>query len=440
MISGIPDWTGLLLTTADGHVYRPGVDASTVRHYRQCMSARNGVVQTNVTWQPPGNTAVQLNYTILAHRTRATLGLVRLDIAAHNDTTVQITDLLDGAGAVRSQFDSKGFGESDSIWTSVRPYGIFNVTAHIFSTVRFDGVDPMAISTDIGNPPRVSTNASTIAQHWKVNLMRGDQVTIYKFVGITSSDAFGQSANLIARSSALQARSISWHQLLQEHTTAWDQTWQDSDIVIPGDVELQRAARASLFQILTNLPNTVDLANSVHVGGLTSDSYAGLIFWDADTWIYPAIQALHPEKAATILNYRSRLLGQAFDNARLYGYAGALYPWTSGRFGNCTGTGMCKDYQYHLNTDIAQSLWNYFLQSNNKTWLAETAYPVIRAVADMFAAYVKKNKTTGKYETYLVGEPVRDFSLDQFLSLINRTNLPTSKTTGRLPTRALPNF
>ncbi|PLN76121.1 glycoside hydrolase family 65 protein [Aspergillus taichungensis] len=405
VISGIPDWTGLLLTTADGDVYRPGVDPSRVRHYSQCMSAQNGIVQTNVTWQSPSNATVQLNYTVLAHRTRATLGLVRLDIAAHDDTTVQVTNLLDGAGAVRSQFDSKGFDEGDSIWTSVRPYGIVNVTAHIFSTIRFDGVDSKAISTNIGNPPRVSTNASTIAQHWNVNLKRGDPVTIYKFVGITSSDAFGQIAKAIARSSALQARSIPWNQLLQEHSNAWDQTWADCDILIPGDVELQRAARASLFQILTNLPNTVDLANSIHVGGLTSDSYAGLVFWDADTWIYPAIQALHPQNAVTILKYRSRLLGQAIDNARLYGYAGALYPWTSGRFGNCTGTGMCKDYQYHLNTDIAQSMWNYFLQSNDITWLAETAYPVIRGVADMFAAFVKKNRTTGKYETILVGEP-----------------------------------
>ncbi|PKX99836.1 glycoside hydrolase family 65 protein [Aspergillus campestris IBT 28561] len=405
VISGIPDWTGLLLTTADGNIYRPGVDSSTVRRYRQCMSAQNGIVQTNVTWQPPSNTAFHLNYTILAHRTRATLGLVRLDIAVHDDTTVQVTDLLDGAGAVRSEFESKGFDRGDSIWTSVKPYGISNVTAHIFSTIRFDGVNPDPISTKIGNPPRVSTNASTIAQQWKVDLKRGDQVTIYKFVGIASSDAFGQSASLIARSSALQARSIPWNLLLREHTNAWDQTWNDSDIIIPENVELQRAARASLFQILTNLPNTIELANSIHVGGLTSDSYAGLVFWDADTWIYPAIQALHPQSAVTILKYRSRLLGQAIDNAKLYGYAGALYPWTSGRFGNCTGTGMCKDYQYHLNTDIAQSLWNYFLQSNNLTWLAETAYPVIKGVADMFAAYVKKNQTTGKYETILLGEP-----------------------------------
>lgn len=408
VISGIPDWTGLLLTTADGNIYRPGVDPLTVRRYQQCMSAQNGIVQTNVTWQPPSNTAFQLNYTILAHRTRATLGLVRLDIAVHDDTTVQVTDLLDGAGAVRSEFESKGFDKGDSIWTSVKPYGIPNVTAHIFSTIQFEGVNPEPISTELGNPPRVSTNASTIAQQWKINLKQGDQVTIYKFVGITSSDAFGKSASLIARSSALQARSTPWNLLLREHINAWDQTWNDSDIIIPGDVELQRAVRASLFQILTNLPKTVDLANSIHVGGLTSDSYAGLVFWDSDTWIYPAIQVLHPESASTILKYRSRLLGQAIDNAKLYGYAGALYPWTSGRFGNCTGTGMCKDYQYHLNTDIAQSLWNYFLQSNNRTWLAETAYPVIKSVADMFAAYVKKNRTTGRYETILLGEPVRD--------------------------------
>jgi acyl transferase domain-containing protein len=37
--------------------------------------------------------------------------------------------------------------------------------------------------------------------------------------------------------------------------------------------------------------------------GLSSDSYAGLVFWDAGTWVYPSILALHLSHASTINNY-----------------------------------------------------------------------------------------------------------------------------------------
>ena len=31
--------------------------------------------------------------------------------------------------------------------------------------------------------------------------------------------------------------------------------------------------------------------NSISVGGLASDSYAGLVFWDAEIWMQPGIAA-----------------------------------------------------------------------------------------------------------------------------------------------------
>lgn len=420
VISGIPGWTGLALVTGDGHGYVPGVDKATVKSFYQSLSIRNGIVHTNITWSPSSDhpAQYQLNYTVLAHRTRPNVGIVRLDLEATDDVNCTVIDILDGAGAVRAHFGDKAVELEDNIiWTSVKPWGIENVTAYVFSTVQYQGYDRQteekvqSSRRDATLSPWVSRNLSTVAQSWDLLLKKHQPVTIYKVVGISSSDAFPNRTFSTAKYSALAAKSTGWDELIQEHILAWEKVWESAGIDIPGDQELQTSVRASLFHLLTNLRSPEKdrgaTDNSITVGGLSCDSYAGLVFWDADTWVYPSVLALHPDYATTINNYRARLLPQAVENAKSHGYSGALFPWTSGRFGNCTGTGVCKDYQYHLNTDIALAQWQYYQHTGNTSWLGERGWPLIKNAADMFAAYAVYNGTTDEYETILLGEPVR---------------------------------
>jgi trehalose/maltose hydrolase-like predicted phosphorylase len=95
--------------------------------------------------------------------------------------------------------------------------------------------------------------------------------------------------------------------------------------------------------------------DSISVGGLTSDSYGGQVFWDADVWMQPGLVASHPEAAQRFTNFRVAKYEQAkanietkfsgSQNQTVFSSSAAIYPWTSGRFGNCTATGACWDYQ-----------------------------------------------------------------------------------------------
>ncbi|KUL86777.1 hypothetical protein ZTR_04773 [Talaromyces verruculosus] len=414
VISGIPDWTGLILTTANGQSYQPGVDRKTVKEFYQSLSIRNGIVQTSVNWAPPSigpHTQYQLNYTVFAHRRRPNVGVVRLEVTASDSTTVAITDILDGAGGVRAHFGDKAFEDDNNlIWTSVKPWGVENVTAYVVSSVEIRPRTAYQDSRiDATNSPVVSGNPSTIAQSWKVLLQKDQTLVVSKYVGIASSDGFPRQTFSTAKRAALEAKEASWDKLVSEHLQEWEDTWNAADIIIPGDKQLQTSVRASIFHILTNMPHNIRGPglndNSIMTGGLSSESYAGLIFWDAETWVYPSVLALHPQYAEAVNNYRRRLLPQAIENAQSYGFSGALYPWTSGRYGNCTGTGLCERYQYHLNTDIALAHWQYYQATGDKAWLADNGWPTIKNAADMFAAFVVPNKETGEFDTLLVGEP-----------------------------------
>ncbi len=67
---------------------------------------------------------------------------------------------------------------------------------------------------------------------------------------------------------------------------------------------------------------------SISPAGLSSNDYNGHVFWDAETWMYPALLAQHPGMAAGIDAYRYERLGAA--EAHAYGDripGRARFPW-----------------------------------------------------------------------------------------------------------------
>lgn len=417
VISTLPVWSILGVTDLKSNKsYTVNTTEKEITNWRQSLSLKNGIVKTNLTWKPASSSQYNLSYTVLAHRELASLGVIRLDITATQDSDILIHDILEGDGSMRTIFEDKSIElKPHSIWTSVRPDGIRNVTAYEYSTVRFSRPTQVNDSTRGDFDSIASENNATITQDFRVSLKKNEAFTVYKYVGIASSDAFPNDPLLQAKTTALTAANSGWSTLLSRHNKAWQAVWDEGDIVIPGDDNLQISARATLYHLVANVRQGFEGTglgdNSITVGGLSSDSYAGLVFWDADTWMFPGLEALHPDYASSILNYRQKLHGQAKNNLKeLAKYAGvndsAIYPWTSSRFGNCTSTGPCFDYEYHINIDIAQAQWNHYLSSNDTEWLAESAYPLIRDAANFFIHYVTMNgSTNGTYWTYNLTDP-----------------------------------
>ncbi|KAL7271364.1 alpha,alpha-trehalase ath1 [Rhizina undulata] len=417
VISAIPTWSTIYVSTPDGkYTYSPGVDSEQVVEFYQSLSIKHGTLETKVKWVPEaGQPGYELKFTVIAHRERINLGMMKLEITPEADTDLLITDILDGEGAQRTDFQAKGFENNDLIWTSVRPNGIDYVTAFEYSQLDFgvsskQGLVKEDTRQNAGYRDYVSKANSTISQEYVAEASKGETITVYKYVGISSSDAFPTDAQAVALNAALNAKKTGWGNLVEEHEEAWEALWEDGDVIIHGDQEMMIAVRASLFHLLSNVRSGDEGReigdNSISVGGLSSDSYAGLVFWDADLWMLPGLLAIHPTYASAINNYRFRLLPQAEENAKDYNLSGAVYPWTSSRFGNCTGTGPCVDYEYHLNNDIALVQWHEFLTTGNFTWLKTQGWPIISAIADMWSTRVLKSNQSGEdgleYGMYVV--------------------------------------
>jgi len=172
-----------------------------------------------------------------------------------------------------------------------------------------------------------------------------------------------------ARSLLADAKEMGFDRLLAEQRSAWATRWADADIRIEGDVEMQRAIRFALFELMAHVPNLGEAA--IGPRGVTGDHYRGHVFWDSDVFILPFLAATHPPAARAMLEYRIRRLDAARAAAREGGFAGAWFPWESAQDGRDVtptwvvgGDGLPlrvlnAEHELHIVSDVAWAAATY---------------------------------------------------------------------------------
>lgn len=367
-----------------------------------------------------------------------------------------MVNVIDGFSAVRTDFVESG-QDNGALFSAVRPWGISNVTAYVYTNLTASAGVDLTSRALVNDKPYVHSNESSIAQAVDVKFRANETVRITKFVGAASSDAF-PNPQQTAKQAVSAAMGAGYMGSLQSHVEEWASILLDGSVdsfvdpatgKLPDDDHIlnsQIIAVANTYYLLQNTvgknaikavsgaPVNVD---SISVGGLTSDSYAGLVFWDADVWMQPGLVASHPEAAQRVTNYRTKLYPQALENINTaftssknrttFSPSAAIYPWTSGRFGNCTGTGPCWDYQYHLNGDIGLSLMYQWIASGDTKTFREQHFPIYDSVATMYSNIVQRNGSSWTLTN--MTDPVRLTTwVLRTSKLINflRMNMPTT--------------
>jgi trehalose/maltose hydrolase-like predicted phosphorylase len=421
-IAGIPHPTALIFAIGD-NALNASVSNTTISKFSQRLSFKTGVGEWSYTWSPSNsnNVTFDVSYTTIFSRERPNVIAVSASITPSADISGTVTDLLDGQGAVRSYLNEKGLDqEGNTIYTSVHPDGLANITGYVVSGVDVSNKYVVAGSRKTAEGSFVSTQESTIGQTFDVDLKKGETATFYKYVGVASNDKFPDPES-VARKAQTAAQSDGWNALLTEHTSAWAGILTD-DVIddftdpvtgeLPSDpnvLAVHIASVANVFYLLQNLqPDGSGLNdNSISVGGLYSDSYAGQVFWDADYWMSPGLNLAFPNWAKQISNFRLKQHGQALENAAFNNYpnGSSLYSWTAGRYGNCTATGPCVDYEYHLNYDISFNLLQQYNVTKNETWFNNGPRQVIESTALMTGHLLQFNETTKTWWIHNMTDP-----------------------------------
>ena len=195
---------------------------------------------------------------------------------------------------------------------------------------------------------------------------------------------------------AITAKLEGRERLIAFHNKAWDEIWK-SDITIDGDAQAQQDIHSMMYHLYSFVREGTALSPSPM--GLSGLGYNGHVFWDTEIWMYPAILVLHPEMAKSMVEYRFQRLAAARQNAFNHGYKGAMFPWES------AGTGveetpvwaLSGPFEHHITACVGIAAWNYYCVTQDKDWLREKGYPLLKETAMFWASRVERNGP-GKYD------------------------------------------
>lgn len=257
-----------------------------------------------------------------------------------------------------------------------------------------------------------------LALNLRIKVQKDRTYTFTKFIAASREGWGGDAKADLALATA--ARSNGFDALLEQHRAAWRELWR-SDIAIDGDSRAQTAVHSDLYYLLAT--STPDTHWAMGACGLTP-GYTGHVFWDSDTWIFPALLLLHPERAKSLAVFRAYTLPAAQARALAGGFKGAKYPWEADPE---NGTEQTPHFAYvlgereiHVNADIAIAQWQYWLATHDRDWLKRYGWPVIRNVADFWASRATWSAEQRRYEIVhvtSVAESYNDVPNDTFTNV-----------------------
>jgi trehalose/maltose hydrolase-like predicted phosphorylase len=378
--ASIPTWS--TLTFSDGG--QPfSLSSGTTTDWRQALDLRTGVVMTSARWTAPDGHLTELTYRLLTDRARPDIGLVTLQLTPHWSGVAAVTDAIDGTPADLSSEVTKGWTpDSQSDWVQVQAQGT-GIGAAIASQLQ-TSANIHATTTEVDGSADQS-----VGQELSFRVTAGRTYSITKYVAVESSATVADPLAR-AQTNAAGAARAGLMALRRGSDAAWAALW-NGRIDVGDNPSLATEVNASEFYLWSSTRAGVDW--SIAPAGLSSNGYNGHIFWDAETWMYPALLAQHPDLAAGINAYRLDRLAAAEQHAAETGYQGARFPWESALDGteqipppvSINSEGL---FEQHITADVALAQWQYYLATGDRKWLAAAGWPVISAAAAFWASRV----------------------------------------------------
>ena len=186
-------------------------------------------------------------------------------------------------------------------------------------------------------------------------LKPGETLRLEKFVAYGWSAERSLSAVRDQVAAALAgARSTGWQGLVDQQQAYLDEFWDDADVEVEGDAEIQQAVRFAMFHVLQAGARAEERA--LGAKGLTGSGYDGHSFWDTETFVLPVLTYTRPDAVIQALRWRQATLPAARARAALLGLSGASFPWRTINGDEASSYWPAGTAAFHVNADIADAV------------------------------------------------------------------------------------
>ncbi|WP_193198998.1 beta-phosphoglucomutase [Nostoc sp. MG11] len=398
-LANCPDWLPLVVIV-NGDRFR--LDQGEILRYDRQLDVRQGILSRSLRWRSPSGKTIDIHFerfTSLADQ--HVLGQ-RCQL-----TPVDFDGLIEVQASINGYPENQGFnhwegldqGKTDQGFWLYRRTRNSRIEIGMAARTTISGTEAALQFNSAPGYPTTSTTFFATSQQ---------TVTIEKIVTVFTSR---EIETPVAAAQEKLAHLPDYTTLLNAHRNAWDEVWQQSDILIEGDSTAAFAVRYNLFQLLI-AASRHDEKVSIPAKTLSGFGYRGHVFWDTEIFILPFFTYVQPAIARNLLSYRYHTLNGARRKAFHNGYKGAMFAWESAVTGDEVTPRWslpsdfyaddvriwCRDREIHISADIAYAVWYYWQATGDDEWMHDRGAEMILDTAVFWESRVEFNRECDRYE------------------------------------------
>ncbi|MFW5676997.1 MAG: glycoside hydrolase family 65 protein [Acetivibrio ethanolgignens] len=418
-LANLPNWLGFKLYVEKELI---GVEDCEILEFSRVLDMKNAILVKRVVLRDKKGRETQVEGLRLISRSHVHWMAIRLFVTPLNyDGIIEIESITDGT--VINFCDAPRFKVIHTVLKENK--SLDENGAYMEVATRDSGlhvgigsyIDGTRAGENVINNHAFHAFGEQAIEFWDFKAEKGVTTELTKYVSIYTERDVAKEALFENVEKELKAFGLQGlEKELSEHQEIYDRMWQQADITIDGDSDLERAIRFNIFHLMST-GNEHD--DRVNVGAklLHGEEYGGHAFWDTELFMLPFFAWNFPKTASNLENYRYRLLDAAKANAKKNGYQGAQYPWESAD----DGTEQCPDwtiepdgscyrcyvavYEHHVTAAVAYGIYNYVKITGDWTFMEEKGLELLVETARFWSSRCEYNEKEDRYEIRQVTGP-----------------------------------
>lgn len=393
------DWSRINLRLIDEELDIAKWD---VDSFHRRLDMKEGISYRDMEVTSPRGNQLRIHVEHVTDMARPDLCLIKYSVTSLNyHGKISLVPLLDGIVTdettapnekIWNILRSGATGDCAYLWTQTRREDAqvcYAMTYQFFKNNKEVKVPPIRIEKETQSGFSVGTDVKP-----------GDNVTLVKYIAITSS-LYNERNRLvdISVSKAHEAKESGWDTLLKEHKQAWQEIWDNTDVVIEGDPEAQQGIRYNIFQLYQTYRGD-DPRLNIGPKGLTGERYGGNTYWNTELCCVPFFLLSTPKEIAkNLLAYRHRHLQKAIENAEKLGFkdGAALFPQVTSSGEECHNEWEITFEEIHRNNIIVYAIVQHTKLTGTMDYIVQSGLEVMIAISRFWSQRVSFSQPKQKY-------------------------------------------
>jgi alpha,alpha-trehalose phosphorylase len=341
-----------------------------VRFHERVLDLRAGTLRREVEWVSPAGAEVRIVSNRLVSFAHPSVAAIRYEVS----TTARVKIVSDVLANEDQPEESDDPRAADTVHNPLR--AVDHADDLLQHRTRRSGIPvATAVRHETGGELSVHTEPDRI----RATITATGPVRVDKFLAY----AWGEDASpAAARAARDAAADLGFDGLLAAQREYLDEFWDNADVELDGDSEVQQAVRFGLFHVLQ--AGAQAGPHPIPAKGLTGNGYDGHTLWDTETFVLPVLTYTHPASVGMALRWRHATLDKARDRAAELRLSGAAYPWRTISGLECSGYWPAGTAALHVNADIADAVLRYHAATGDDAFMREAGLEILVETARLW--------------------------------------------------------